>query len=269
MINRNTLSENVVAISISESPDMAMLGLSREHIDDAMAEVARHLLAMDAQVIYGGDLRSGGFTEILFEIVSRYSREADPDTQRIYARNFLAWPVHVNMSIEQLNQTSQNFENIAELVCLTSDAKVMAAQERAKHSKRPATEGEWSVGLTSMRDMMTQISNARIILGGRVENFKGKMPGIAEEALSSLKAKKPLFILGGFGGCAGDISAIIGLDPKRKLREPKWPGQDEFSGISKNDIVNGLSLQENELLATTIHIDQAVALMLRGLLRIA
>jgi hypothetical protein len=130
-----------------------------------------------------------------------------------------------------------------------------------------AKDDEWSVGLTAMRDMMTQVSNARIVLGGRVENFKGKMPGIAEEALSSFKAKKPLFLLGGFGGCAGDISAIIGLDPTRKPREPKWPGQDEFSTISKNDLNNGLTLKENEVLAKTIHIDQAVALILRGLLR--
>lgn len=185
MSNRNSLIGDVVAISISESPDMAILGLAREHIDDAMAEVARHLLAMDAQVIYGGDLRPGGFTEILFELVSRYRSEADPDSQRIYARNFLAWPVHVNLSMGELKQVSQNLENIAELAFLTPDAKVMTAPERAKHSKRPATDDEWSIGLTAMRDMMTQISNARIVLGGRVENYKGKMPGIAEEALSS------------------------------------------------------------------------------------
>lgn len=267
MRKRKSLTGDVVAISISESPDMAILGLAKEHIDDAMAEVSRHLLAMDAQVIYGGDLRAKGFTEILFELVSRYSREVDSGGQKIYARNFLAWPVHVNLSIEELKQASQDLEDIAELVCLTADAKIMTASEREKHSKRPTRDDEWSVGLTAMRNMMAQISNARIVLGGRVENFKGKMPGIAEEALSSFKAKKPLFLLGGFGGCAGDISAILDLAPTRKQREPKWPGQDEFSTFSKNDLNNGLTLQENEILATTIHIDQAVALILRGMLR--
>ena len=166
-----------------------------------------------------------------------------------------------------MKQASQDLEAIAELVCLTVDAKIMTASEREMHSKRPTRNDEWSVGLTAMREMMAQISNARIVLGGRVEKFKGKMPGIAEEALSSFKAKKPLFLLGGFGGCAGDISAILGLAPTRKLREPKWPGQDKFSSFSKNDLNNGLTLQENEILATTIHIDQAVALILRGLLR--
>jgi len=269
MNNRKTLIGNIVTISISESSDMAILGLAREHIDDAMVEVTLHLLAMDAQVIYGGDLRSGGFTEILFELVSRYSREADPGGQRIYARNFLAWPVHINMSMEQLKQASQDLENIAELVCLTADAKAMKASERVRHSKRSATEDEWAIGLTAMRNMMTQISNARVVLGGRVEHFKGKMPGIAEEALSSFKAKKPLFLLGGFGGCAGDISAIIGFNPRQKPIGNKWPGQDELSAFSGSDLNNGLNFKENEILTKTVHIDQAVALILRGLLRMA
>ena len=35
MTNRNALSQYTVAISISESPDMAVLGLTDEHLRDA------------------------------------------------------------------------------------------------------------------------------------------------------------------------------------------------------------------------------------------
>ena len=52
-----------------------------------------------------------------------------------------------------------------------------------------------------MRRTMLAQTNARILLGGRVENYKGVMPGIAEEALLSLQVGQPLFLLGGFGGC--------------------------------------------------------------------
>ncbi|MBB1161518.1 hypothetical protein [Aquariibacter albus] len=46
MTYREPLSQTVVAISISESPGMAPLGLAPEHLVDAMAETARHLLAL-------------------------------------------------------------------------------------------------------------------------------------------------------------------------------------------------------------------------------
>ena len=38
--------KHVVAVSASESPDMAVLGLSDEHLCDAMAEIARHVLKL-------------------------------------------------------------------------------------------------------------------------------------------------------------------------------------------------------------------------------
>ncbi len=77
MTYQEPLSQKAVAISISDSPDMAVLGLAEEHLRDAMAEVARHLLAMGARLVYGGDLRAYGFTELLFELVARHRRDAD------------------------------------------------------------------------------------------------------------------------------------------------------------------------------------------------
>ena len=66
------LGGHTIALSISNSPDLAVLGLGKEHLDDAMTEIARHLIACGATLAYGGDLREGGFTELLFEI-ARYA----------------------------------------------------------------------------------------------------------------------------------------------------------------------------------------------------
>jgi H+/gluconate symporter-like permease len=77
MTYREVLSQRVIAISTSESPDMPVLGLTDEHLRDAMAEIARHLLALGARLAYGGDLRAYGFTDLLFELVARHSRDAD------------------------------------------------------------------------------------------------------------------------------------------------------------------------------------------------
>src|SRR4051794_16706688 len=95
MTYQEPLSQKAVAIAVSESPDMAELGLAPEHLRDAMAEIARHLLAMGARLIYGGDLRTNGFTELLFELVARHRRDADVGDVRPAVVNYLAWPTYV------------------------------------------------------------------------------------------------------------------------------------------------------------------------------
>ena len=89
-----TIAGRTVAISISESPDMAVLGLSDAHLRDAMDRLALHLLASGASLAYGGDLRANGFTDWLFELVSRYQHPASE--VRIGVTNYLAWPIHIS-----------------------------------------------------------------------------------------------------------------------------------------------------------------------------
>lgn len=268
MTDQAQLSGSVVAISISKSPDMEVLGLGQEHLDDALAEVIRYLLVTGARVIYGGDLRQGNFTNILFELVARYQSDASTGDGRAAVRNFFAWPVHISFSAEQVRQLSEDVEGMAELVYLTADGTVMPADERQQLAPRPAAEEEWSAGLTAMRRLVTTLSHARIVIGGQVEGFKGSMPGVAEEALLSLQAGQPLFLLGGFGGCAYDIACDLGLIPSSIGRHTPWPSRAAFKNFSAENLNNGLNAEENTLLAATAHVDQAMALILRGLLRL-
>jgi hypothetical protein len=173
MSYQEPLSKHAIAISISESPDMGVLGLAKEHLDDAMAEVARHLLAMGARLMYGGDLRPKGFTEVLFELVARHRRDADLGDERVGVSNFLAWPIHVSLPPEEVTELSEALSGVAELICLTLDGKVMPPADRQQLAPRPAAANEWATGLSSMRDVMTTMSDARIALGGRVDGFKG------------------------------------------------------------------------------------------------
>jgi hypothetical protein len=262
------LSEWVVAISISESEEMGQLGLAEEHLNDAMAEIARYLLASGSRLAYGGDLRSDGFTKLLFELVARHRRESYLIDERPGVSNFLAWPVHVSLPFHVLEQLSESLKGAADLVCLTEQGEVMEAEARKRLAPRPALKREWGPGLSAMRKTMTEMSNARVVLGGRVDRFKGVMPGIAEEALGALDAKQALFVLGGFGGCAGDIADSLGLLSSRLLVSREWTGRDRFERFGIEDLHNGLTPEENVQLATTVHVDQAIALILRGCFRI-
>ena len=107
--------------------------------------------------------------------------------------------------------------------------------------------------------------DARILLGGRVEGYKGRLPGIAEEALLSLQSGQPVFLLGGFGGCARDIAEALDLAPAWQGSREQWPGRSDFRGYGPESLRNGLSYEENRVLATTPYIDQSLPLILRGL----
>lgn len=53
-----------------------------------------------------------------------------------------------------------------------------------------------------MREKITDLADARLVIGGKLENFSGIIPGVVEETCLSLKRGKPLFLIGGFGGAA-------------------------------------------------------------------
>lgn len=267
MSYREALSRRAIALSISESPDMPALGLSDEHLRDALAETARHLLALGARLVYGGDLRTHGFSELLFELVARHRRDADEGDRRTGVINYLPWPVHISMRPKELERFSADLAGVAELVCLTLDGRQLTKAKRSRLRTRQPTETEWAEGLTAMRHVICGQTQARIVLGGRVEKYKGVMPGIAEEALLSLQSHQPLFVMGGFGGCARDVAETLGLVKGWMGSYRAWPLRDQFNAFTARDLNNGLTAEENGTLARTPHVDQAVTLILRGLLR--
>ncbi len=262
-----TIAGNTVAISISESPDMSVFGLSDAHLRDAMDRLALHLLSSGARLAYGGDLRKDGFTEWLFELVRRYRRETS-ETQ-IGVTNYLAWPNHISMSADELEKISNSFNDTGELVCLTQDGRFLEPRKwRKRVLHQPSTE-EWAIGLTAMRRVMREATQARVVLGGKVAGYKGTMPGIAEEALLSLQKRQPLFLLGGFGGCTRDIAETLGLVERWAGSRSAWPGRQKFAAFSPDTgLSNGLSEDENATLAHTPHIDQATILVMQGLHRL-
>lgn len=262
------IGHQVVAISISESPGLAELGLGKEHLEDAMTEVARHLLAIGASLLYGGDLREEGFSRLLFELVARHQRDSDIHDGRTCVTNYLAWPVHISLPADQIKRLDEALRGFSELVCLDQRGNPMRLEVRQKLAPQPPSPSEWREGLTAMRRAMAASSDARVVLGGKTENFKGRMPGVGEEALIALECEQPLYLLGGFGGCARDIAIEIGLVNDSSQQRSGWDDRNKFAVFSAHQLHNGLSLEENRILANTIHIDEAVTLIMRGLMRL-
>ncbi len=279
------LKGKLISLSISDSPDLAEQGMGAVHLEDAMVECARHLLVQGASLGYGGDLRPSGFTTILFELVRNHNRVGHKE--RIH--NFLSWPIHVNRDPaiwrEYLDEMHEY--KMAPPPDLGVDPLVSIPPDDA--SGRYA----WARSLTVMREEMSKKTDARVLIGGQVTGFKGKYPGLLEEALLGLRAGMPVYLIGGFGGCtraivealrggvpdvlteAYQVSDAISQDLAHRYRTDAAAGRTsaiDYAGelrflksVGVDGLNNGLSVDDNETLVASKNLPEIVHLLLKGI----
>lgn len=150
-----------------------------------------------------------------------------------------------------------------------------------------------------MREAITQHTDARIVLGGKLTGFTGLLPGIVEEALLAIRRKQPLYIAGGFGGSAHLLAdALEGKCPPRLTRQYQETLEQPYLetlrfyeqrrkqspnlalsdmdytavaselqkyGVKGLAATNGLTEKENRELFMTGSVDAAVYLTMKGL----
>ena len=266
MTSQEFTPPEVVAISVSESPDAAKLGLGEPHLKNAIADLAIFMLAEGTDLAYGGDLRKYGFARLLLQLAHRYARGDDAEEERVV--NYLAWPVHIQIPFKELEETARELSGVGRLHLLGSNGNSVSMESRSLATRSVPTHDQWCAGLTSMRKVMRESTDLRILVGGRVEGYKGAMPGIAEEALLSLSSGQALFLVGSLGGCAHDIAATLGLVDSFPRPNPAWTGRCQFERFGPADLNNGLTLEENQYLADAPYFDDALVLLLRGLYRL-
>lgn len=251
------LAGKSIALSISESEDLLARGLSLDHLNDAFAELARALLALGAQLVYGGDLRSGGYTELLFELVARYGSRTDAPGPSSAVVDFLAHPVHAPLGRDDILDYEARFDEIGSLVYLGRDGGRLTREQRLAEMPVSIDQSEWPLFLTAMREAVVDSSHAKIVLGGRRTGFLGRMPGVMEEVLIASQHEQPLFIIGGFGGISHDLALCGESGAPLVASEFDRPLQCN----------NGLDAEELNRLATSPHVDELGILVVRGLRR--
>ncbi len=151
----------------------------------------------------------------------------------------------------------------------------------------------WARGLTIMRQRQADEVAARVVVGGRLgpagDGYRGRMPGVLEEALLTIRTERPVYLVGAFGGCARLVfDALEG----RSRPELQWDHQktapyseelrviyqrrgeswDEYDAIADElksrgiaGIKNGLTEDENRELAMTRSAERIVELILHGM----
>lgn len=279
--NIPSLAGKSIAFSISDSDDINKYGCSKSMYKDIVLELSRYVLKAGAKLVYGGDLRKDGFTEIFEDFSYQYGQQENKNEKVEYFTNYFAWPIHLKIT----KSIEADFKH-KRVNCIRVDAPDGCM---AKDIFLAPVGNEnlcvWSHSLTKMREEMEGNVDARIFIGGRLSGFKGKMAGIVEEFLISARSGHPIYLIGGLGGAT---NAIVDIIEKNKSVDLKAQAEkndtyksfvDYYNAnnddkidygnicqtISQYSFDNGLTPEENKRLCHSTNILEIVSLVLKGL----
>lgn len=233
---QNNLNKNI-GISISEINGRFDNGFENIHLYTAQEEIAKYLLYTKNKIVYGGDISyksEFNFAKILAQIADSYGN------RDVAIINHICYPLdkNVDINIKAKYKTIIEFKEFNELGA-NHDDEIMPYSHL--ESLIP-----FSKNLSLMRKMMAKNTDARIMLGGKHTGYLGKYPGLLEEAYYTLKEKKPLFLIGGFGG----ISKLI-IDLRKGLSVEEltfeWQKEDKNNDKFRSLLENGIEVDYDEI----------------------
>lgn len=280
------LTGKKVGVSVSDNEELSSLGYSGIHLRDLTIEIVRYLLINGATMIYGGDLRREGFTEILSELAYQYRIKSD--SRKNHFINYFSYPIHCHLNRQHLLDFKKNR---TEVVKIQPPAELNVDDEKYLQPDTIENKYIWARSLTDMRNKMISNSDARIIIGGKINNYLGKMPGIIEEALIAIEHDKPLYLIGALGGASKEvINAFRGGSfsfmenefhnsenyksfqnyynehkPNNPLNLESVCAKIKEYGLEKLSTSNGLTTEENIRLFETPHFSEMIYLVFKGL----
>ncbi len=268
LVPRDGLAGATVGLSVSESADLDRLGLRPSHCRLAVVEVARAVLLAGGTIVYGGDLRPGGFTTLLLDEVRSYAHG------RGALLVCLSADAHHGLTNAQADDVDRRLGADARLVLVDDDGLPVRPSDRHAGRRPPDPAG----ALTALRRHMTAIADARVVVGGRLTGYKGKAPGVIEEAVLAADAGRPVYAAGGFGGAALSVARALGADPEW-WAPPGVPVGADDDGASRALVAlaetisargaapDGLSNDQRSALAATHRPGEIASLAVLGLAR--
>jgi hypothetical protein len=238
------LKGKLVAISVSDAPDRARLGLPSREVDRALFSICTVLVRAGAKIVYAGNLDPDGLTFRMFRhLAGAYASAQDRPFIHIVPE-----PILRNALFNGLASALREGAPVVETFIHLEDnlIPIRAVEDGVRVGKGASrlTLGgdaefqDWlgarrvldSVGAyTASRWATTALSDARVVLGGKMgvldepeDAYQGIMPGIVEEAIFALEARKPCIPLGAYGGAARDVAiALELLDASKRVPRGK------------------------------------------------
>ena len=282
---RGILNGRNIAISVSVNEDLEKNGFSEQHLNDISIEIARYIIANDGTAMYGGDLRVGGFTYYFSELSNQYKK---PDDKSFKFINYFVFPTTKALTRDVRIDFQSKQISIKEI----ESPKGVIVDNDKEYIPFVNNEDRFTLCecFKKMRDQMAKDCQARVLVGGKISNYLGYMPGVIEEALSTFLESKPVFLIGGFGGATAKLIELIKGEEVFELTDDfqyntKFlKGYKEFIkdkyiysdyetirkklteyNVEKLSELNKLSVEENEILFESKNIHEIVYLIMKGL----
>lgn len=247
-INKLALSNINVGISISEISNEGDMLKTNMHLCKMYIELCRYLLALDTNLIYGGDVNfpsKNNFIDLLQHLIQNYCFNSNKDG-RIKVFYLDCFPV--------------NKDKQAELLPTIIFKKIQTYQDGTQIKNENLVNS-----LSNLREQINKSCDLRIVIGGKTEGYCGRMSGIIEEAYVASLMKKPIYIIGSYGGAAELI--VRCLEGERPKEIP-----DEiilhFNKLGFGGLDNGLNEEENKALCYCDDVAQSIAFILSGIVRL-
>lgn len=258
-----------VGISVSHSEDLQRFGVTETHVRMALGEIARAVLIADGRLAYAGHLGEEGYTAFLTKEIQRFGRRNRPLT------GYIPFVVHRQMATQDIEARIAELGLLGSYQFLGPGGETIDPTDGRSGAPEPVDRETEKLSLTTARQVIAANVDGQVVLGGKRADFRGRMPGVIEETILTMLARKPVFLAGGFGGAAGDMAVALGLDPENWLRldGPSNPYLAELQAVAEEvrwvagD--NGLTEDENHRLAITYRASEVAYLIVTGLSRLS
>lgn len=282
-----------MGLSVAGNPEeLARYGFTPAGMNRCTVRLARALLAEGATLAFGHDWRPDGVMEAITSLAFDYHRPLDQPQRQPVILNLVPWPQErSSLDADLLLRLEGTVEVRAaglpdELRELAEGARRLAAGSEERRYLRAR-------GLTHMRRQLEESCDARIAMGGKLDGYDGRLPGIVEEVLFALQSDHSVYLAGLLGGAAHLLGRVIldredpepvfqDLRLEEVYRQRGAPAlQDRLDDASldrealrrelcseeirKRLLGNGLTEDENRQLLNSTLEEETVLLILKGL----
>lgn len=244
-----------IGISTSPCEDAARIGYDQRQINRLVIRTAQYFLDRDMRVIFGHDWRADGVMMAIAKfaiMVASSIAGCEEENRREPTRMLNIVPTGQNQLSCAAIKTEQASGGVIHVVSAkdSHDSPHIPSMDSSKWCRKDLQSDDRKTELTAFRHLLTDLLSpgCRICLGGKLDGYEGSMPGIIEEARLAIKLKKPLFLLGGYGGAT------------RLFGETDQVGKSEYW---KSD--NGLDDHAKRELFNTTDIERALRIISNGI----
>lgn len=253
------LDGEFISISVSNTnenrPDAIMLR-------DMVVEISRYILNAGGKIIYGGSGSRDGYVNLFSQISEKYgkikieSEGKDLPEDEAYIYNYYAWP-YMNV----LSDDDMAYLKHCHLCAQQIYPDGISEEQKRLIPSTQEEEGKMQIisSLSHMRDVRCREARAFIIVGGKTKGSLTPIPGILEEYIKARATKKPIYLLGGFGGEAALISKSV-ISRETIIKSIR---DDTYESLN-----NGLNKEENMRLLLSTNVFEIIRLIISGMKKV-